>query len=362
MAGQRNRYDYQEYRGRSGARSVLIFIIVLLAILFIAGEIFMFFMGDYIRYSDAGMEFDWPWLHQEDPAPPSFSDWVVVESGGMVVTAGPTAEPVSPLTPDSRYEALAAVTVTGDQLRGGTAAQAVADAGGNALVVEMKSATGRLAWQSRTEQAASLHVNAADNRVADAIRDLAWDEELYLIARVHCFGDPVLASAWVGPLMTQEGRIWYDSDGISWSSPANQPAADYLTALCLELADMGFDEILLDDAGYPCLGEVDTLATDDNRPEDRTVPVSAFLQRLAGELQERGVRLSVYTSEELLRNEEVYSGMTAGRLARSAGRVWLDGRVDRDRCEGVLSAAGLNNVAARVVAPAEATERGSWYR
>ena len=33
MAGRKNRYGYQEYRGRSGGRVVLIFIIVLLAVL-----------------------------------------------------------------------------------------------------------------------------------------------------------------------------------------------------------------------------------------------------------------------------------------------------------------------------------------
>ena len=359
MAGRRNRYGYQEYRGRDGGHSsVLIFIIVLLAVLLIAGVAFMAIMADYISYTPNGMEIRWPWMNQEPTAPPVFSDPVVIETDDIVVTVEPA--PGSAYAPGS---ILAAVTVTADQLRSGTAAQAVADAGGSALVVEMKAGTGKLAWQSQTELAASLYVNAADNVVADAIRALAREGDLYLVARVHCFRDQFLTNAWVGPLVSRQGRIWYDSDGIGWSSPVNQDAADYLSALCRELADMGFDEILLDDAGYPCQGDMDALATDDNRPEDRTVPVAAFLQRLSGELREKGVYLSVYAYEALSPEGEVYSGLTAGLLAKSAGRVWLDEAVDREYYESILSAAGVGNLAARVVVPAGgAAEGGSWYR
>ena len=359
MAGRRNRYGFQEYRGRDGKHSsVLIFIIVLLAVLLIAGVVFMAVMGDYIRYTPTGVEIDWPWRNQEPSAPPVFSDPVVIETDDIVVTVEPA--PGSAYVPGT---ILAAVTVTADQLRSGTAARAVADAGGAALVVEMKAGTGKLAWQSRTELAASLYVNAGDDGVADAIRELARDGDLYLVARVHCFRDQFLTNAWIGPLVSRQGRIWYDPDGVGWSSPVNQAAADYLSALCLELADMGFDEILLDDAGYPCRGEMDELATDGNRPEDRTAPVAAFLQRLSGELREKGVYLSVYAYETLSPEGEAYSGLTAGLLARSAGRVWLDESVDREYYESLLSAAGVSNLAARVVLPAGGAAEGrSWYR
>ena len=367
MAGRSNRYGYQKYRGRGGGRSVLIFIVVLLAVLLIAGVVFMLVMGDHIKYTDTGLEIDWPWRHQDPTAPPEFSDPVVIETDPVVTTeeptAGPTPAPPPTPTPELQYEPLTAVTVTAAQLRNGTAAQAVSAAGGSALVVEMNASTGKLAWQSQAELAASLNANAVDNSVADAIRGLAQNGDLYLIARVHCFKDPRLAGAWIGTLMTQGGKMWHDYSGINWSSPANQQAADYLSALCLELADMGFDEILLDDAGYPWDGELFALATDDNRPEDRTVPVAAFFRRIAGELGGKGVRLSVYAYEGLLAGETVYSGMTADVLAQTAGRVWLDKRVDRGNYESLLSAAGLYDLNARVVAPAaSAAAGGSWYK
>lgn len=360
MAGRRNRYGYHEYRGRSGARPVLIFIIVLLAVLLAAGVAFLVFMGDYIKYTPTGIEIDWPWRSSPTP-PPIASDPVVIETDD-VVTVEPTPEPTPTPTQPPQYTPIGAVTVTAAQLRDGSAAQAAASAGADAVIVEMKGINGKLAWQSGADLAAALGVNAADDKAAQAVRDLAQSGDLYLVARVHCFRDPALSNGKIGSLRTKKGKIWYDRRGVCWSSPADQQAADYLSALCLELADMGFDEILLDDAGYPWDGEVNVLATSDNRPEDRTVPVSAFLTRLSGELRERGVTLSVYAYEKLLPGEEVYSGLTAAVLAQNAGRVWLDQRVEPEHYESVLTAAGLDNPSARIVAPAASGREGSWYR
>ena len=363
MAGRKNRYGYSEYRGRSGrGRPVLIFIIVLLAVLLAAGVAFMLLMGDYIKYTDTGMEIDWPWMSSGPSAPPEITDPVAVESEPVVVTVEPTPEPTPTLPPEPQYQPLAAVTVTADQLRGGAAAQAVANAGGNALVVEMKSGNGRLAWQSQTELAASLSLNAADDGTAQAVRELAQAGDLYLVARVHCFKDPALARAGIGTLMTQGGNIWYDFFGICWTSPANQQAADYLSALCLELADMGFDEILLDSAGYPNSGEVNVLAVSDNRPADLTVPVSAFLERVSGELEARNVRLAVSTDETLLPGNAVLSGLTAGVLAQHAGRVWLSGSASAQQYTDLLAAAGWQDTSPRLVVKNALTGAGSWYR
>ena len=361
MAGRRSRYGYQEYRGRGGARSVLIFIILLLAVLLAAGVVFMVTMGEYIEYTDTGVEIHWPWLSDRSSTPPVESDPVVLVTDDVVVTVEPSSDPTPTPTPEPQYDPIQAVTVTAEQLRGGSAVQAVANAGGNALVVEMKADDGSLAWQSRSEMAASLSVNADSDRTAQAIRELSAAGDLYLVARVHCFKDPGMARNRIGSLLTLRGVVWYDRMGIGWTSPANQQAVDYLSELCQELADMGFDEILLDDAGYPWDGEVNVLATSDNRPEDRTVPVAAFYARLAGELEERGVCLSVYASERLLPGETVYTGMTAAVLAEHAGRVWLDKRVDVEHYQTILTAAGMDDLDARMVVTADTAGSGSWY-
>lgn len=359
MAG-RNRYGYQEYRGRSGGRTVLIFIIVLLAVLLAAGIAFMYFMGEYIRYTDSGVEIDLPWLNRESSAPPEFSDPVVVTSDDVVVTEEPDPTPTP--TPELQYETIGVITVSEGQVRGGTAAQAVAAAGGNALVVEMKAASGELNWVSQSPLATSLGVNGWDDVTDNGVRALAADTDLYLIARIHCFKDQALVDARIGPIMTQGGNIWYDRVGNNWSSPANQQAADYISALCLELAGLGFDEIVLEDVGFPDDGQTSVLAVSDNRPEDLTVPVNALLERLHNELAEKGVCLSVQTTEEALRGDNALSGVTAAGLAKYAGRVWLPFPTLGTDYTAVFTAAGWSpeEIPARVVV--ENGYSGSWYR
>ncbi len=362
MSGRRNSYGYHEYRGRSrgggGARAVLLFIIALLAVLLAAGTAFYLLVD--IEYTDTGIKINWPWAQESAGLPPIASDPLeVITTPEITVEPTLEVEPTPTLAPEPQYPHIGAVTVTPAQLRGGSAAQAVAEGGGNALVVEMKDVNGRLAWQSQTELAAALGANAADNLAAQAVRELAQDGGLYLVARVQCFRDPLLARNWVGTLMTKGGNLWHDAQGLGWSSPANQQAADYLSALCLELADMGFDEILLERAGYPNFGEVHVLATSGNRPEDLTAPVAAFLERVSGELAEKGVCLSVATDETLAPETPVNSGLTADVLAQNAGRVWLSGSAAGQQYAALLAGAGMEDLDTRLVV--KNASSGSWY-
>ena len=359
--GRKNQYGYQEYRGRGGGRGrmVLLFIIALLAVLLAAGTAFYLLVD--IEYTPNGMVIHWPWAQEsETPPPPTAPPPELPSVAVEVVEPSPTPEPTPTPTPEPTYNPIAAVTVTTAQLRDGSAAQAVAAAGGNALVVEMKGIKGRLAWQSQAELAATLWANAADDRTAQAVRELAENTELYLVARVQCFRDPLMASSWVGTLMTRGGNLWHDAQGVGWSSPASRDAVDYLSQLCLELAEMGFDEILLDSAGYPDFGAVHVLATGDNRPEDRSVPVAAFWARLSEELAEKGTALSVQTTEDALRGDNAFSGATAANLARYAARVWLPAPVKGSDYAAILSNVGLDNAAARIVVKNAAS--GSWYK
>ena len=332
---------------------------IALAVLLAAGTAFYLLVD--IEYTPNGMVIHWPWAQEsETPPPPTAPPPELPSVAVEVVEPSPTPEPTPTPTPEPTYNPIAAVTVTTAQLRDGSAAQAVAAAGGNALVVEMKGIKGRLAWQSQAELAATLWANAADDRTAQAVRELAENTELYLVARVQCFRDPLMASSWVGTLMTRGGNLWHDAQGVGWSSPASRDAVDYLSQLCLELAEMGFDEILLDSAGYPDFGEVNVLATGDNRPEDRTVPVAAFWARLSEELAEKGTALSVQTTEDALRGDNAFSGATAANLARYAARVWLPAPVKGSDYAAILSNVGLDNAAARIVVKNAAS--GSWYK
>ena len=218
-------------------------------------------------------------------------------------------------------ETIGAIEVSVESLLDGTAAGLVAEAGGNTLVVELKESSGKVYWDSRAALPGALA--DADGKVTAAVRELAEQEELYLVARVVCFRDQVMAAAEGGsPLMTRGGNVWYDTRGLRWVSPASRQVRDYMIDLCLELADLGFDEILLDCAGYPWFGETHVLATDERRPENFADAVEGFWYELKKALDGRDVLLSAVANNSVTHGIDEFSGMTPNLLRDYADRVW----------------------------------------
>ena len=349
---------YQEYRGRRSRGSLVLKIIaVLLALILVAGVVFVVFLNGRVEYTDEGVRLILPWNSSEPTPSP-------MPSGSapppVIITDEPSPSPSE--EPAEELLAIGAVSVTTAQLLDGTALQAVSAAGGNALVVEMKNEYGRLSWRSSSDMATALGVNAADDRVARAVSALAEETELYLVARVVCFRDQALAGAGVGgPLTTLGGNIWYDRYGLRWVSPVDGTVTGYLIELCLELAEMGFDEILLDCAGYPDFGETHVLATNTLRPEDLSVPVGGFLASVREALASSGTALSVLTKDGMLTGTDLNSGITAGLLADCTDRVWIaPPNTEGTDYVALLEQAGMENASARLVSLGGVTTEGSW--
>lgn len=51
-------------------------------------------------------------------------------------------------------------------------------------------------------------------------------------------------------LMSVSGSTWKDPEGNAWLSPYASDATEYLTAVVKECADLGFEEIVLDDVQF----------------------------------------------------------------------------------------------------------------
>ncbi len=356
MANKKYPKRYHEYRGRRrGGSPVLKIIIALLVVILLACVVFFFFLGGRVEYTDDGVRIVLPWS-EEDPGENSGDDLptppviIVEDPEGTESGTAPQPEP----SPEQRQrpDTVGAVEVSQDQVLDGTAAQTVADAGGNTLVVEMKTDTGKLYWASATVDPALV-----TGDLTAAVETLAAEGELYLVARVVCFRDPAMADARPeATLVTRGGVGWYDYYGLRWMSPAVQESRAYLTGLCLELAAMGFDEILLECAGYPYFGETHVLATNELRPEDLTAPVELFLQELKTALAAEDVWLSLLVTEDMAVGADELSGITPELMARYADRVWVGA------LEGVDYAADVNAslIADRLVITDGPADHGNW--
>ena len=308
---RRNAYGYGSYRGRGGASGVLKVIAVVLAVILILTVAAFFYLQRYLVYTDDGqVRLEVPFLSKEEPEPS--------QALPPVVSATPSP------TPTPAMEALRPVALGREALYDGTAAEAVKAGGGNAALFDMKGDQGDLGWVSEQELAITIKAFEDDPAVNVAMKAAAEDDPTYRIARVSCFKDQALPD-WSREyaILTNSGYRWTDPEKVRWTSPASGKVRDYLAGLCAELAGLGFDEILLDNAGYPARGHLEYIKRGEAYdPETFESVISGFYAQVAQALEGTGVRLAVVWDPETA----ALTGQTqAGIEAAGAVPVTLEG-------------------------------------
>lgn len=351
----RKRYNLnQAYRGRQEKSLFLKVLVIVLAVLLALGVAFLGFVTHrYLRYTDDGPKLDLPWLHEQPEASdtPNVSDLIITDAPEPSPSPSPTPEPV--------FQPIRCLEVSASAVTGGTAGGLAARAGADALVIPVQDEEGNLAWQPRLELAQE-DMNG-DPGFREAAERLARESRFHLTARLSGFRD-LWTSVYDKELaiVYPSGRLWYDTGGISWISPSNETARAYLTDLCLELAEMGFDEILLEHAGYPESGRVAEIAVNENYPaEGREEAVSAFLEELSGKLSEAGAELSVLTPGGEP-DDGAVSGVTPAALSGVSGQIWLPEGTDPAVWENALARAGMPESGSRLVAAEPLPEGAVW--
>lgn len=325
---------YRGYQGRGGASTFLKILVCILAILVVGG-------GGYLLALNNGGALP-SWLPQgqttDTPQTPAS------DTPTQAPDPSDAPEP-SPTPSQAPEEEIRAVNVTVDQLLDGSAQTLAQQAGCNAVAVQVKGEWGKVQWPSQVSLARQLGTVSTTQSLNQALSALAA-QDIYLVARVDCFRDQALSAANVGSslLMTRGGNRWYDSKGMSWVSPVNTQVRQYLTELCVELSQMGFDELVLDSAYFPDQGEVHVLAQSTNYPDTRTTVVEQFWQELTQALEGTEVRLSAQVRGDSLVEGGVTSGMTPQLLDQYAQRVWvtLDEGTTQTQVSSVLTQAGMD--------------------
>ncbi|HJC41414.1 MAG TPA: putative glycoside hydrolase [Candidatus Intestinimonas pullistercoris] len=305
----KRQYGYHAYRGRSAARSALKAVIAVLAALLVLGLAAAFFLQQYTVYSADGARVRLPWS-DPDPAP-------------VAETPSPSpSEPLVVITPEPEVQTpIHAVTLPESALTDGTALQQVEAAGGNAALFDMKTDEGALAFTSAQPLAVETGVNAPEDRNA-AIQALNAQEGLYTVARVSCFRDNTVPRTHPELALRSAIGNWRD-DGYRWFSPAYPEVRSYVTGVCLELAGLGFDEILLDWACYPVSGDLSTILTGEAYdPATLSQTLTEFYTQLRADLEAAypGVKLSAVLPADL---EQESAGGQTPALAELLDRVWV---------------------------------------
>ena len=225
----------------------------------------------------------------------------------------PASAPAEDLSLPEENDPFQGVFLSLDQLAD---AQTLAD-GYDGVILPMKTADGALGYVSALPLAADAGASSGDPDRNEALRALNDTPGLYTVAQVSCLRDSALVREEPGlSLHRVSGFPWLDESRQSWLDPAQPQVQSYLIGLCRELAQLGFDEILLTDCGFPTQGDLDSLRA----VEEKEETLETFCRQLQGALADTPVTLSVMGQRDSVTADPV-SGQTTALLA-TFGRVW----------------------------------------
>lgn len=334
------RYGYDPYHGRSRGRTALKILIGVLLCLLVLAVAALLFLEPYIHYTSDGVRVELPFFQGkgEEPDPP--------EDTTPLQLTTPSPSPTNTPEPETDFRG---VLLPAAALTDGTAQSQVDSNGGTAAIFSMKGTDGALGYQSQT----TLGTSSEQEGINEAIQTLNGGE-LYTVAWLSCFRDNTLPWNNRALGIHSSSGNWRDDESIRWSSPAVESVRTYVAQVCGELAGLGFDELLLDNCGYPTRGTVSYIKSDSNYdPDTLTQTMETFFQTLDQTMaQYPEVKVSVVTSLSVLNGGSDGSGLTLDLLKQYADKVY----VQVPEGETIPTIEGLEIVP--IVA--QGTDTGSW--
>ena len=296
---------YRSYRGRTSKGKIALIVVLVLVIV---ASVAVIWLQDYVVYdADGGAHVALPWQREEAPEEET-----------------PPQEVEVTIREPERPERLAAFSAAAAPMTQAAWKDAWLGAGlmsapaYNAAAVTLKDSAGHICFAASGAAAGTV---TAEEDTAAALAEMT-EGSWHTIARMSCFLDPIAAKADVEAmgLKNTGGYIFYDGNDQNWLDPSKPAARQYLRALAGEIAEMGFDEILLTDVGYPTVGKLDKI---DYNGADRGESIRLFLEELRAVLAEYGAALSVeLPAETILSGRDDTAGLVLVDIAPLADRIY----------------------------------------
>lgn len=161
----------------------------------------------------------------------------------------------------------------------------------NGLQIDVKDETGMVAYASQVPLAEEVRSDLKKGGVdIEKVMDKCWYNDIYPIARIVCFKDPIVASKRKDlAVHARGGGLWGNGQ---WLDPYNREVWDYILGLAQEAARKGFKEIQLDYVRFPSDGDVTTCVFPANDGRSKEETLVEFLKYMREGLKPFGVILS----------------------------------------------------------------------
>ena len=163
----------------------------------------------------------------------------------------------------------------------------------NTIELDVKDEAGEIGFRpddvplARTVGAARAFYNPK------ALVALAHRNGIYMIGRVVCFQDPVLAQGRPDlAIQRSGGGVWTTSAGIAWVNPYDRRVWDYCVSVAQAAAKAGFDQIMFDYVRFPSDGDVASAVYPGKTSVPRGRVIADFVEYAKSRLEPTGTRVS----------------------------------------------------------------------
>ena len=340
------------YRGRRKRLNVLGVVFGALAALILLTVVLFFGLQKYIVFEHDGVRVALPGAAAGEDGPLPNDETAPEQVNAVLEITDPDYSAV-PASAGEGLADMAAVFVPAQDVSMsgvGRYMSVMSSYGANALVLEVKPVSGQLVWASSSPTAAAYSLNGSLDLEAmvAALRQQDEDDELYLVAQLSCCIDGLLAERCPSAaLRFATGAAYADSEG-AWLDPYSATVSAYLGELCSELAEMGFDELLLKSLSLPITEEAIGFSVELSSTPTPEAAVCGLAVELTNALEGYDIPVSAILDTTSLRsgladksgqNLELF-GKVFDRLCSATDSAWLSG-VDRDSIDQYLTLGSL---------------------
>ena len=128
----------------------------------------------------------------------------------------------------------------------------------NAVIIDIKDFSGYIAYDTDLFEVEKYKAEEIKIKKINSLIKKLHDENIYIIARITIFQDPVLANARPDLAIHSKNKLntnnqqlttktlWLDHKKLAWIDPSAKDAWDYNIAIAKDAANRGFDELNFD--------------------------------------------------------------------------------------------------------------------
>jgi len=166
----------------------------------------------------------------------------------------------------------------------------------NAVVIDVKDYTGYISFDTNLEAVEAVGAEKIIIKDIDTLINKLHANNIYAIARITVFQDPVLASKRPDLAVQSKstGKIWKDRKGLAWLDPASMEVWNYIVAIAREVDKHGFDELNFDYVRFPSDGVMSDMAFPfyNSETKYKSAVMKDFFKYLSDNLRSRGIKIS----------------------------------------------------------------------